>query len=87
MKLIIEKVENGYIVTSYDEYEDGTPKEVKEVIADKDMDFNDDDCLNKQGSKTMMELLWLVKEYFLSQSRKHDKYFVEIKVIERENEE
>jgi len=88
-KIEIEKVENGYILTYYQPYEDseGYSKE-KKVFLEKDTIggiFSDEK--KRAEADVLLELVWDLFDIFgIHLSQKHDNFTVEMKTKDKEKE-
>jgi len=68
MKIEIESVNNGYIITIPPEYEDGFEKKI--VIQERESDFDDD---HKDRLACFSELILTLQEIFGVYNSKHKK--------------
>ena len=78
--LDIIKAENGYIVEYLDFGEDGETSQHQTVFEEQDNEKGELDC--------MVDLLYFVKEHFGIYGSKHDRYRINIDIIDQhENDE
>ena len=78
-KIEIEKTDNGWILTYFDEYEDtGLPYSRKKVFSFDEDDIDTDEELRE--IKALEKMLWEVNEQVGIRYNKHRKYNINIEV-------
>jgi hypothetical protein len=76
-KVTIERGDNGYLMGFEEEWEDGTPRKIFEVIQDDEVD----------ELKSGEELLWWIMDYFGFGGSKHDAERLRIVRVKRDDPE
>lgn len=84
MKIQIESVQNGWILTSEEEWEDGTPHKVKQVFSYDECNSYDED--RKDKLESLEKLYWEINEQIGELHSKHKKYNINIEVEETNKE-
>ena len=79
-KCEIRKAENGFIVETHDENDDG--RKVKNETA-----FQEKGDSKTDEQRCMKEMFLFVKEYFAEFYSKHEETNLEIKIIDKNNKE
>ena len=72
--LVIDEAENGYIAEYWDEEDDGRMVKHQTVFEEQDDEKGGLDC--------MVNLLYFVKEHFGIYSSKHDRYLLNIEIMD-----
>lgn len=78
-ELNIEKVSNGYVLTG--KFGDSEIIEKKVITLEENLE------IKNAKLEAIRQVMWEVQEFFGVYNSKHDKYNLDIKIIENESEE